>query len=112
MMTCELLAAKIAELQPRLAPAEVARICLLILNQAGPDDDLEDPEVLRQHWQSASFRYAAAADQHAAMTAELDSLCTGGPVRFSPDQIWVLLRSVKIQSQTIELYTGEPAIAF
>lgn len=111
MITCEALAAKIAEIQPHLTPTEVARICLLILNQAGPAADLTDAEVLCKHWQSASFRLGAAADQHAAMTAELDNLCIEGPVRFSPDQIWILLRSLKIQSQTIELYTGEPALA-
>jgi hypothetical protein len=111
MITCTTLTAKIAELQPELTAAEVARICLLILNQADPATDWEDPETLRRLWKGASLRLKAAADQHAAMMDELDQLCGDGPVRFSPDQIWTLLRAVKTQSQTIELFTGEPAFS-
>jgi len=110
MITCTELAAKIAELQPDLPAVEVARICLLILNQADDAADLEDPQTLRTLWKGASLRLDAAADQHAAMMAELDGLGSNGPVRFTADQIWTLLRAVKIQSQTIELYTGEAAL--
>lgn len=107
-MSCEELAARIAQLDPGLPPVEVARLCLLILNSAGDSLSLDDAE-LRRHWHSAAFRLEAAADQHAAMSMELDALCGEGPVRFQPDQIWTLLKAVKIHSQILELYTGEPS---
>jgi hypothetical protein len=45
------------------------------------------------------------------MSEELETLFGEGPVRFSADQIWTLLRAVKVQSQLLELYAGTPALA-
>ena len=109
-MTCDALAARLNHLQPGLRPVEVARLCLLILNQVDDPAELADDQTLRRCWRSASFRLEAAADQHAAMTGDLDAMCGDGPVRFSPDQIWTLLRAVKVQSQILELYTGQPSL--
>jgi len=109
-MTCEELAARIREIQPNLPPVEVARLCLLILTQVDDATILSDDNHLRRHWHSASFRLDAATDQHSAMADELDAICGEGPVRFSPDQIWTLLRAVKVHSQMLELYTGEATL--
>ncbi len=109
-MSCEELAARIAQLAPDLPPTEVARLCLLILHAVSDPSTLRDEAELHRHWRSAAFRLDAAADQHAAMAMELEQLCGDGPVRFHPDQIWTLLKAVKIHSQILELYTGEPAL--
>ena len=45
-----------------------------------------------------------------AVAAELDAICIDGPVQFRPDQLWTLLRAVKVQSQILELYTDQPAL--
>jgi hypothetical protein len=111
LMTCHDLARRLNELQPDLSPVDVARLSLMILSQSDDMTRLSDDEVLMSVWKSASFRLEAASDQHAAVAEELDAICGNGPIRFTPDQLWVLLRAVKVQSQILELYTDEPALA-
>lgn len=110
-MTCHELAKRLSSLQPELSQVDVARLCLLILSQCEPGETFEDDDVLRSAWQNASFRLEASADQHGAVADELDQMCANGPIDFSPDQLWVLLRAVKVQSQLLELYTDQPALA-
>lgn len=107
-MQCQRLAERISELNPEMPAVEVARLCLLILNSHPTESDFDDDQ-LRRHCKSARFRLKAAADQHAAMTAELDALCSDGPQQFDPDQIWTLVRAIKVQSQVLDLYTDQPA---
>ena len=83
----------------------------MILTQTEDSDSLVDDSALTTAWKSASFRLQAASDQHSAVAAELDQLCGDGPIDFSPDQLWLLLRAVKIQGQILELYTDQPALA-
>ena len=109
-MNCQELANRLALLYPKTTPHEIARMCLLILTSAKNPLTLQSDEALKTAWRAASFRLDAAADQHAAMTAELEGLCADGPIRFSPEQIWILLRAVKVQSQLLELYTEIPAL--
>lgn len=110
-MTCEQLARKLAALNPQATAVEIARQCLLIFNTEPQPDRLADDEQLKVALRAANFRLDAAADQHSAMAVELDQLCQDGPVRFSADQIWILLRAVKVQSQLLELFTETPALA-
>lgn len=109
-MNCHLLAQRIAELQPELAPSDVARLCLLIFSQCEDPDSLSNDDVLRKAWRNASFRLEAATDQHSAVSADLENMCSDGPVEFTPDQLWILLRAVKVQSQILELYTDDVAL--
>jgi len=110
-MTCHELAKRLADLRPELHAIEVARLSLLILIQTENAEKLHDDETLLSAWKNASFRLEASADQYAAVAAELDQMCSTGPVQFTPDQLWILLRAVKVQSQILELYTDEPAFA-
>ena len=57
-----------------------------------------------------SIRLQAATDQHAAMTAELEELSRADPASFTMDQIWVLVRAIKVQSRVLQLYVGQPAV--
>lgn len=110
-MTCHDLAQRLLDLQPTLAAEDVARLSLLILTSTDDAQSLADPATLEAAWKNASFRLEAASDQHAAVAQELEDMCGDGPIQFSPDQLWVLLRAVKVQSQLLELYTDTPALA-
>lgn len=110
-MHCHEIAERLSTLQPDLSPVDVARLCLMIMNQCNDLEGLREEETLIKSWKNASFRLEAASDQHAAVAEELDALCGEGPIEFNPDQLWVLLRAVKVQSQILEVYTDQPALA-
>ena len=110
-MTCEDLGSRLSRLQPQLSQSDVARLCLLILNQTQDPSELQDDAKLLRVWRNASFRLDSATDQHAAVTEELNDLCASGPIQFSPDQIWMLLRAVKVQSQILDLYNDSKTLA-
>ena len=109
-MTCQDLASRIENLQPQAMPREVARLCLLLTNYVGDMESLSDEHSLSQAWRDMGMRLQAATDQHAAMTEELEQLARTDPRAFTPDQIWVLIRAIKVQSQVLQLYVGQPCV--
>jgi hypothetical protein len=109
-MKCHELAARIEELQPEAMPRDVARLCLLLTNFVGDVEDLDNEKVLADAWHEMGIRLQAATDQHAAMTEELEDLAAADPSSFTLDQIWVLIRAIKVQSQVLQLYVGQPSI--
>jgi len=106
-MHCQELAGRIQKLQPEADARDVARLCLLLTNSTDDVSRLDDDRLLTAAWREMSLRLQAATDQHAAMTEELESLAKSDPHRFTPDQIWVLIRAIKVQSQILQLYVGE-----
>lgn len=106
-MNCQELASRIQRLQPEADARDVARLCLLLTNATDDVDKLTDNHLLTATWREMGLRLQAATDQHAAMTEELESLARSDPRRFTPDQIWVLIRAIKVQSQILQLYVGE-----
>ncbi len=109
-MTCQELAERIEQLQPEASPQDVARLCLLLSNTGRDLDDLSDVRALQSAWREIGLRLQLATDQHAAMTGELEDLATSDPKQFSPDQIWVLIRAIKVQSQVLQMYVGHPVL--
>lgn len=109
-MRCDELARRIQQLRPEADTRDVARLCLLLANSADNVSQLRDEQVLSEAWHDLSLRLQAATDQHAAMTEELDGLARSDPQAFTPDQIWILIRAIKVQSQVLELYVGEPVL--
>ncbi len=109
-MKCHELARRIEQLQPEASSRDVARLCLLLSNTTDELDEFSDTRQLKAAWREMSLRLQAATDQHAAMTGELEELARSDPRKFSPDQIWVLIRAIKVQSQILQLYVGEAAI--
>jgi hypothetical protein len=108
-MHCHDLASQIERLEPRARPRDVARVCLLLTNHVRNFQDLADEQRLAQAWQEMSLRLQAAADQHAAMSSELDDLARSNPNEFTANEIATLLRAIKVQSQVLQLYVGLPA---
>ena len=106
-MNCVELAQRITELQPEATERDVARLCLLLANAVDDIDDFDDEQKLTTVWQEMCWRLQAATDQHAAMTDELENLARSDPQQFSPDQIWILIRAIKVQSQVLRLYVGD-----
>jgi hypothetical protein len=109
-MKCQELAARIERLQPQAMPRDVARLCLLLSNSVPDLGQLDDDRRLAEIWQTMGMRLQAATDQHAAMTEELEALAQADPNQFSMDQIWVLIRAIKVQSQVLQLYVGQAAL--
>ncbi|MBN2474771.1 MAG: hypothetical protein JXB62_09195 [Pirellulales bacterium] len=109
-MTCQDLAARIQKLQPQAMPRDVARLCLLLTNYIGDIKELDDDDRLSEVWHEMGIRLQAATDQHAAMTAELEDLSRSDPDGFTMDQIWILIRAIKVQSQVLQLYVGQPPV--
>lgn len=105
-MKCTELATEIERLQPDADPTDVSRLCLLLCNSVDDPRQLVDEAFLTAAWKDMSIRLQAATDQHAAMTEELESLANSDPRKFSPEQIWVLVRAIKVQSQILQLYVG------
>ncbi len=106
---CQELAARIEDLQPDAEPRDVARLCLLLANYVDDLEELVDEESLAAAWHEMSMRLQAATDQHAAMTEELETLAASRPDRVQNDQVYVLLRAIKVQSQVLQLYVGQGA---
>lgn len=101
---------RIERIEPNLAAHEMARFCLLLINSTDDLDTLADDSVLTAAWQEMSLRMQVATDQHEAMTEELEQLGNSDPKKFTQDQIWVLLRAIKVQSQILKFYVGYPVL--
>ncbi len=105
-MNCQQLAGRIESLQPGAEARDVARLCLLLTNATHDVTKLSDDDFLTDTWREMGLRLQAATDQHAAMTEELESLARSDPQAFSPQQIWVLIRAIKVQGQILNMYVG------
>ena len=109
-MNCQTLASRIEAMQPEADPRDVARLCLLLTNAVRNVEQLQDDGTLKAAWKEMGLRLQAATDQHAAMTEELELLAKSDPRQFTADQIWILIRAIKVQSQILQLYVGAPAL--
>ena len=109
-MNCQELAQQIEELQPDAPPQDVARLCLLLATANDNLDELREKRALQDAWKRTGLKLQVATDQHAAMTQELEDLAASDPQSFSQDQIWVLIRAIKVQSQILQMYVGHPIL--
>jgi hypothetical protein len=109
-MTCAELAQQIERLQPNASAQDVARLCLLLANSVDDLPSLRDQRELHDAWKRTGLKLQVATDQHAAMTQELEELAASDPQSFSQDQIWILIRAIKVQSQVLQMYVGHPLL--
>jgi hypothetical protein len=105
-MTCTELAQRIERLQPNASPQDVARLCLLLTNSVDDLQSLREQRALHDAWKRTGLKLQVATDQHAAMTQELEDLAASDPQSFNQDQIWILIRAIKVQSQVLQMYVG------
>lgn len=105
-MSCTELAQHIERLQPNAEPQDVARLCLLLTNSVSELESLRETHVLHDAWKRTGLQLQVATDQHAAMTEELEDLAASDPQTFTQDQIWILIRAIKVQSQVLQMYVG------
>ena len=84
----------------------MARLCLLLTNSVDDLDALRDQRALHDAWKRTGLKLQVATDQHAAMTEELEKLAASDPQTFTQDQIWILIRAIKVQSQVLQMYVG------
>ena len=97
-MTCTELAQQIERLQPGASPQEVARLCLLLSNNVDDLAALREQRALHDAWKRTGLQLQVAT--------ELEDLAASDPQSFSQDQIWVLIRAIKVQSQVLQMYVG------
>jgi hypothetical protein len=109
-MSCTELAHQIEKFQPGASPQEVARLCLLLTTSVDDLAALREQRALREAWKRTGLKLQVATDQHAAMTEELEELAASDPQSLSQEQIWVLIRAIKVQSQVLQMYVGHPLI--
>ena len=104
------LLAEIEKLQGNRDCAESARMLLLLALQDPSLKQYSEPTSLRDHYREIELRMHAAADQHAAVAEELDSLASSAPCEFTPDHVWTLIRAIKVQSSLLDMYLGPCAV--
>ena len=107
-MRCSELAARIEAADPQAEALDVARMCTLISTAIQDRALLNDDQFFHDAWCEMNGRLAAASDQHAAVTDELKNLADSDPCKFKPEQIWILIRAIKIQNQVLQMYVGDP----
>jgi hypothetical protein len=105
-MSCAELAQQIERLQPNATAQDVARLCLLLTISVEELTTLREPHALHDAWKRTGLKLQVATDQHAAMTEELEQLAASDPKTFTQDQIWILIRAIKVQSQVLQMYVG------
>jgi hypothetical protein len=107
-MKCTELAQQIEHIQPNASPQDVARLCLLLANGVDNLEILRERTALQDAWKRMGLQLQLATDQHAAMTQDLEDLAASDPESFSQEQIWILIRAIKVQSQVLQMYVGHP----
>lgn len=92
----------VASLNPDLDDTQLFRACHLLSVNLPASGRIES---LEEHWREIAMRLQAAADQQAAVTEELEALARTDPKHFTPDQVWVLVKAIKVLSQLLSFYT-------
>lgn len=110
MMNLHQLFRRIEHLSPEVEPNELARLFVVFCNHVGDLNQVADDLQLRTAWREAYIKLQASVDQHAAVVEELEALAANDPSQFKAEQVWVLLRAIKVQSQILAMYLGEPAL--
>jgi len=109
-MNCKDIVTKIEQHNLGADALDVARMCTLICSAVPDRNLLKDDQFFLQVWDEVNLRLQAATDQHAAVTEELEQLSSSDPREFSPEQVWVLVRSIKVQNQLLRLYVGDTSL--
>ena len=100
------LATSVQAAHPNSDPTKQLQLALLVANSVDAIDELDDQKQFQRTLRDASMKLQFAKDQHSAVTEELEELAASDPRKFKRDQIWVLLRALKVQDQLLRMYAG------
>lgn len=105
LQTAVKLLENVARMSPELDQVQLFRACHLLSVNGDAEPTGENLETL---WREISMRLQAASDQQAAVTEELEALAATDPRKFNPEQVWILVKAIKVLSQLLSFYTREP----
>lgn len=111
-MNCSELTQVIERRMPDASPREVARILTVMLSAETASDQEPAAVIGEKCWERANLTLRSAMEQHEAITRELEDLANSDPKQFTPDQVWTLIRAIKVQNQLLRLCwhpMGEPS---
>lgn len=92
-----------------LLPDEPLDRILLVAKIVLSDDPHADCEVVTApKVRNALSRIQSLDEQLAAAASELDGLAMTTPSEFEPAQVWTLIRTIKVQSQMLDLIYHQP----
>ena len=103
-MNAQHLVREIQSLMPNASPMEVLQMAYLVSVEENQHPSAGHP--LAGTFQDVRQRLGAASDQFVAVGRELSSIARFDPCKFTPRQLWDLIRSLKVHSQLLRLYTG------
>ena len=103
-MNLHKLAREIKKVVPTVSDCETAQLCLLLLHHS--EAELTNESRLESLVKRVRIQLEHSCDQYGAVTQELQQLAESNPQEFDQDQVWILLRAIKIQDQLIKLHLG------
>ena len=95
---------RLENLLPDADPAHLARMAMLMINELHTSEVLENEFLLSQVTDELKLRLSAATDQLTAVAQDLQELTRTDPREFNRDQIWILIRALKVQNQILNMY--------
>ncbi len=103
------LVSKLEQLFPMDSPSMIARKALMMSVSVKDDlSRLDDNGDFESCCAEVEFAMNVSEDQQAAVAEELDTLASSNPCEFSPKHVWTLIRAIKVQKQSLDLYQCEP----
>ncbi len=83
-----------------------AQLCLFTYRaKQGEVDKLTDKQ-LESLCREFRVKLEHARDQYAAVTCELKAMAESDPSQFGREQVWTMLRAIKIQDQLLKMHIG------
>ena len=95
---------KLEQILPDADPVHLARMAMLLANEFKTDEVVENDFMLGEITEELKLRLSAATDQLTAVALDLKGLAGTDPRDFNRDQIWVLIRALKVQNQVLGMY--------
>ena len=83
-----------------------AQLCLFTYRAKDEESPNLSEAELAELCKQFRIKLEHTSDQYAAVTCELQEMAESDPSKFGRDQIWTMLRAIKIQDQLLKLHIG------
>ena len=97
---------RIDRLFPKAESDLKAQLCLFAYRAKEADCANLDDAELTTLCKQLRIKLEHTSDQYAAVTCELQEMAESDPAKFGREQIWTMLRAIKIQDQLLKLHIG------